>query len=77
MSELKTYFDDDSDEVKNCPFCGREYTGTDYEEYMEWWLPSACDHMCCAECGVYSEEYGAAICPQCAKEEKERNGKAT
>jgi hypothetical protein len=26
MDELKTYFDDESHQVKNCPFCGRLYT---------------------------------------------------
>ena len=73
MSELKTYIDDDQDET--CPFCGRVYTGSDEEDYMQWCAPTECMHRCCQECSDWTAGY--PLCPTCAKEESQRDGKAT
>ena len=74
MSELKTY-DMEFDREETCPFCGRVYTGSDEEDYMQWWTPTECMHMCCTECAYWTEEYYCYLCPQCAKEEAQSDGK--
>ena len=48
MSEQKTY-DMEYDREEACQFCGRIYTGSDEEDYEEWWAPTECLRMCCSE----------------------------
>ena len=73
MSELKTYFDNDQDET--CPFCGKVYPGEEEVEYEDWWAATECEHVCCLECSDWTVGY--PLCPQCAKEEGQRDGKPT
>ena len=72
MSDLKTY-DMEFDREETCPFCGRVYTGSDEEDYTQWWAATECMHMCCLECSDWTAGY--PLCPQCAKEESQRDGK--
>jgi hypothetical protein len=73
MSELKTYPDDDANET--CQFCGRVYPGEEEVEYEDWWAATECEHMCCLECSDWTGSY--PLCPQCAREERQRNGEPT
>ena len=68
MSEQKTY-DMEYDREEACQFCGRIYTGSDEEDYEEWWAPTECLHMCCSECAIYDEQDAPPVCPTCAKED--------
>jgi hypothetical protein len=74
MTELKTY-DMEYDREEPCPFCGRVYTGINQDDYHEWWAPTECLHMCCSRCAVYYDQTCSPLCPQCAREEGERNGR--
>ena len=71
MSELPKYFEDD--QIDTCPFCGQVYPGEEVEGFEEWWAPTECSHMCCLDCTVWTED--VPLCPQCAREESQRNGK--
>src|SRR5664280_2838186 len=71
MSELPKYFE--NDQIDTCPFCGKVYPGDEEVEYEEWWAPTECSHMCCRQCSDWSAGY--PLCPQCAREESQRNGK--
>jgi hypothetical protein len=73
VSELKTYSDDDLDET--CQLCGTVCPGEEEVEYEDWWAATECEHKCCLECADWT--LGFPLCPQCAREEKEQNGKAT
>jgi hypothetical protein len=72
MSELKGYSDNHPDET--CQFCGKVYPGENDVEFESWWAATECEHMCCLDCSDWTG--GFPLCPQCAKEEKERNGQA-
>lgn len=82
MTDLKKYFDydenddhHDGDETESCPFCGEVYPGEDEVQFEEWWGATECEHMCCFECADWSGSY--PLCPRCAQEQRERNGKET
>ena len=67
MSELNG--DDLKFDQATCPFCGKVYTCSDEEDYMDCWAPTECMHPCCATCAIYVEKYGVCMCPIWAKEE--------
>ncbi len=76
MSELKKYFDEEKDDQEEtCQFCGKVYPGEDVMEYEDWWAATECEHICCLDCSDWTMGY--PLCPQCAKEEGQRDGKPT